>query len=162
MHRKRNCKFCQPGPTHCLNLANQYYRGTECIRKQNVWPGNLMQVIYLAPQLIHTSMYKMYNVLAIILLQVPFMSATDCISGMIEYGMTHTSNRQYVFNLVLDQFCPWLGLLRFCPRIFLCIFGGGVAIVFFFTWILCVIRHLAFIFMQVPFYCQKHLYAKII
>ena len=82
------------------NLANQYYRGTECIRKQNVWPGNLMQVIYLAPQLIHTSMYKMYNVLAIILLQVPFISATDCISGMIEYGMTHTSNRQYVFNLV--------------------------------------------------------------
>ena len=59
--------------------------------------SNLMQVIYLAPQLIHTSMYKVYNVLAIILLQVPFMSATDCISSMIEYGMTHTSNRQYVF-----------------------------------------------------------------
>ena len=48
-------------------------------------------------------MYKVYNVLAIILLQVPFMSATDCISCMIEYGMTHTSNRQYVFNLVLTN-----------------------------------------------------------
>ena len=66
------------------NLANQYYRDTKCIRKQNVWPGNLMQVIYLAPQLIHTSMYKVYNVLAINLLQVPFMSATDCIGSMIE------------------------------------------------------------------------------
>ena len=80
--QKKKLQILPARPNPLLNLANQYYRGTECMRKQNVWPSNLMQVIYLAPQLIHTSMYKVYNVLAIILLQVPFMSATDCIGSM--------------------------------------------------------------------------------